>query len=472
MKSELQQMNLTRLLADFCSDYKLHQSFPESAIRTAELAIADTIGCILAGANDLAVIKLARTIPDEQAGSSSKSSSVRHGFPISARDAAAVNGCAAHALDFDDNVMPAVIHSSAVLTPALFALAEDIGASGADIVRAFIVGMEVNAKIGTLVNPGHHESGWHTISTIGMIGTAAACAALMKLDSEKVVHAMSLAFSMASGSKLQFGSEAKPLHSGLSAAGGIWAAQLAHEGFEGNTDVLQGKWSFQDLYNGSGPTEAFLPVFFPETPLAIDEYPPVAKLYPCCGSSHLGIGAILALRGKHRIDPADVTRVEVHMQKVMTENVRYKAPVDEKQARFSMAYCAAVALVHGVPRLSHFSPEAFIHPDPVVARIVPLVESIVRNPTPETRMLPFGGDCYVEVRLRGGEVLSEVAAYPKGCVENPLTSEERRIKFLDCATARLGGAGATRLYESLLRLSRLPSIHALRPALKTVQRAR
>ncbi|MGH8807060.1 MAG: MmgE/PrpD family protein [Noviherbaspirillum sp.] len=469
MKADLQQMNLTTLLANFCVDDTL--SFPESAIRSAELAIADTVGCMLAGADDPAVVKVGRSIPDEKtARLSSKSSSVQHAFPVSARDAAAVNGCAAHALDFDDNVMPGIMHSSAVLVPALFALGEEIDATASDIVRAYIIGTEVNAQIGKLVNPTQYEAGWHTTSTIGTIGTAAACATLMKLNSDQVAHAMSLGFSLAGGSKIQFGSEAKPMHAGFAAENAIRAAQLAKQGLEGNTNVFQGKWSFQDLYAGGDCTDTFLPELFPNAPLAIDEFPPVAKLYPSCGSSHLGIDAILALRAKHMFELTDIAGVDVHMRKAMVDNLRYKAPVDEKQARFSMTYCAALALVHGLPRLPHFTPEALSNPGPLIERLLPLVDMHIREATPESANLPFGADCLVQLRMTSGEVLEHIAEYPKGCSENPLTSDERREKFLDCAAIRLSEAYAMSVYSKLHGFARLTAIGELTSALRKNQK--
>lgn len=469
MKADQKQMNLTTLLADFCTDETL--LFPESAIRNAELAIADTIGCMLAGADDPAVVKAGRSVPDEMtARFSSKSSSVRHEFPVSARDAAAINGCAAHALDFDDNVMPGIMHSSAVLVPALFALGEEIDATASDIVRAYIIGTEVNAQIGKLVNPMQYEAGWHTTSTIGTIGTAAACAALMKLDSDQVAHAMSLGFSLSGGSKLQFGSEAKPMHAGFAAENAVRAAQLAKQGLEGNRNIFQGKWSFQDLYAGGNRTDTFRPEVFPGAPLAIDEYPPVAKLYPSCGSSHLGIDAILALRARHVFELKDITGVAIHMRKTMIDNLRYKVPVDEKQARFSMTYCAAVALVHGVPRLSHFTPEALSNPGSLIEHFLPLVEMHIREATPETANLPFGADCLVQFRMASGEVLEHIAEYPKGCDENPLTSDERCEKFLDCATARLGRTQAISVYSKLLGFVRLGALGEVTSSLRKNQK--
>lgn len=467
MKTPPSRPNLTGQLATFCANRALHLTFTQSAIREAELAITDTVGCILAGVDDPAVVKLGRTVPDEEPGGSRRSHSVRHAHTVSTRDAAAINGCAAHARELDDNVMPAVIHSSAVLTPSLLALGEEICATGADIVRAFIVGKEVNAQIGKLVNPGHYEAGWNANLSIGVFGAAAAAATLLKLDREQAAHALSIAFSMASGTNLQFGTEVKPLHCGLAASWGIWAAQLAQQGMEGNTDVLQGKWSFQELYAGTTSEREHEVKLFPDAPLAIDEYPPVTKLYPCCGSSHLGIDALRSLRAKHDLDPNMVARVDVHMVKQMTENLCHDFPANELEARFSMPYCAALTLVHGMPTLAHFDPAAVAHPDPAVERLLPLVRKHVRNPSPEvlSRKLIFVGDCLVEIHLRDGSVLHEIAEHPKGCRENPLTAEERRTKFLDCSVPVLGQARAESIYAELQGIYRLESTNGITRAL-------
>ena len=345
--------DLTRQLAEFAADRALHARFNPSAITLAEQAITDSIGCILAGIDDPAALKLGDTFPDEPSGASQRSSSVRHRHALSARDAAAVNACAGHARELDDNVMPGAVHSSIVLTPALFALGEEIGAPGSEVVRAFIVGQEVNTHIVELVDPAHNRLGWNVNSSIGVFGTAAACAALMRLDADRMVHALSLAFSMSSGTNLQFGSEAKPLHCGLAAGAGVWAAQLAAQGFRGHPRVFQGRYSFGALYSDAHSQRPFVATLVPEAPLAIDQHPPVAKLYPCCGSAHLAIEALLMLRQQHVFAPEHIERVDVHMLEQMVHNLQHDRPADEMQARFSLPYCAAVALVHGLPRLAH-----------------------------------------------------------------------------------------------------------------------
>ena len=125
-----------------------------------------------------------------------------------------------------------------------------------------------------------------------------------------------------------------------------------------------------------------------------------------------------------------------------------------------MPYCAAVTLVHGMPRLSHFTADAISQPDPAVARLMPLVQTHVRNPSPEViaRKLIFQGDCLVGVHLKNGEVLKQIAEHPKGCRENPLTAEERHTKFIDCVTPCLGDARTNEIYSILLEFSGLSAI--------------
>src|SRR5690606_852739 len=135
--------------------------------------------------------------------------------------AALVNGAAAHALDFDDNFDPAKAHASAVLVPAILALAEGRAGeppiSGFAMLDAYIVGLQIMGRTGQGVNPYHRDRGWHATATLGAIGAAAACARLLRLSAGQAAHALSLATSMASGSMAQFGTMAKPLHAGLAA---------------------------------------------------------------------------------------------------------------------------------------------------------------------------------------------------------------------------------------------------------------
>jgi len=444
-------MDLSEVLAAWCANSD--RQFTKSAIKRAEIAIADVMGCVLGGRNDEAVIGAGKIASEEGSG---RSSAVTHTKPVAAPWAALINGCAAHALDFDDNFFPPVTHASASLVPALLALGEDIRATPAEIVHAYIVGLEVEAQIGKLVNPSHYESGWHATSTIGAIGTAAACAVLMKLDEQGILHAISIGSSLASGSKRQFGSMVKPMHAGFAAMHGVISATLARAGVTGVSNTLQGKWSFEELYAGGGNLGEFLPETYPDAPLAIDEYGLVAKLYPSCMSSHLGIDAMLALADHDDFSPDDVRGIDLHMPEFMVANLRYQQPASPTEARFSMNYCAAVALVHGIPRMSHFTDKAL--GDAAVMRLLPLVHMHVREILSETENLPWGGDCLARITLADGKVIEHRAVYPKGCAQNPLTEQEQRDKFTECARGNTSGVDADVLFDKFSNFARMDSL--------------
>lgn len=451
-------MSLSRQLAAWCANPAL--TFPASAVRAAEAAITDVIGCLLGGRRDPAVINASRAFAHESGGASA----VTHSVPIAAPWAALINGCAAHALDFDDNFFPAVTHASASLVPALLALGEETDATPAAIVHAYIVGLEVQAQVGKLVNPSHYAAGWHATSTLGTLGVAAACAVLMRLDEHRVLHALSVATSLAGGSKRQFGSMVKPLHAGFAAMHGIMAARLAAAGITGAEDTLQGPWSFAELYAGQGQVQPPPAQLFPQRPLAIDEYGLVAKLYPSCMSSHLGIDALLDLRRHDDFDASRVSRVDVHLPAFMVANLRYEHPRTPTEARFSMNYCAAVALLDGAPHMAHFTDAALARVD--IQGLMPHVHRHVRPASPEAATLPWGGDCSASITLDDGQVLETHWTYPKGCARNPLTLDEQWRKFSDCADGNLNGLPPRPLFDALSGFSRLPSLGLVTASLR------
>ena len=219
------------------------------ALRLARNAMIDIVGCMIAGANDEATSRARKAIVDLSSGSARL---VGSDVSLAAPHAALVNGTAAHALDFDDNYHPTAGHATAVLAPAIFALADEHSIDGTMLLDSYIAGLEAMTGIGNGVNLAHYELGWHSTSTIGGMGVAAAAARLCKFDMETTTRAISLAFSMASGSKIQFGTMAKPLHAGIAAMNGLLAARYAEAGITAASEPLDGIWSFKDLYGGNG----------------------------------------------------------------------------------------------------------------------------------------------------------------------------------------------------------------------------
>lgn len=207
-----------------------------SAWSWAKHVLLDWTAVTLAGSGDPMVQMLADEYAPEGRGACQllgRSSSAR------ALDAAFINGCAGHALDFDDVSSRMAGHPTVPVAPAALALAQARGASGADLLRALVVGHEVEARIGELLGRSHYAQGFHTTGTIGAIGAAAACSTLLALDAGAVRHALGLAATQAAGLKCMFGTMAKPLHAGKAAMNGLMAAQLAARGFTAHPSAIE-----------------------------------------------------------------------------------------------------------------------------------------------------------------------------------------------------------------------------------------
>ena len=230
------------------------EDLPDEAVASAKRAILDTVGVTLAGAREEAPTIVERAFG---AGATSGPSLVfGRNYRTTCLNAALINGTAAHVLDYDDCSNTLGGHPSVPILPALFALAEEVDASGQEVLVAYVIGFETEARIARGVNFQHYLKGWHPTSTLGIFGAAAACARLLGLHEERVATALSLSVSLASGVKANFGTMTKPLQVGQCSRNGLFAALLAREGFTANPEAFEDKQGFLNVYNGPGAFDA------------------------------------------------------------------------------------------------------------------------------------------------------------------------------------------------------------------------
>ncbi len=397
-------------------------------LRLARNAMIDIVGCMVAGADDEATRRALASVVDLGVGPARV---VGSGARLPAPQAALVNGVAAHALDFDDNYHPLAGHATAVLAPAVLALGDERQASGAEILDAYVAGLEAMSVIGTGVNLAHYERGWHTTSTIGGMGVAAAAARLCRFDTETTVRALSIGFSTAAGSKKQFGTMTKPLHAGMAAMNGLLAARYAAAGISATPEPLEGMWGFRDLYvgeNSPGYAEAAKDL---GSPTALERYGLKVKIHPCCASVHTAVDALLDLMRLDNIQADDIATVETVVNKVSYDNLMFDDPKTEMEARFSMHYAIALALVRGRLKLADFTPEAV--GDAVVRAWYP---KITMTMAPEADPLPTATNgcepAETLVTLKDGRKLSKFMQHAKGVLQNPLSEAEMWGKYDDC----------------------------------------
>lgn len=419
-------------------------------------AFGDTIACMVAGSVDPVGLKVAQGLEAWGTGSATV---VGTDSKTPAPWAAMVNGTAAHVLEIDDNFYPALTHASAVLVPALIALGEEIDASGADLLDAYIVGLELHATLGRGVNRSHYFAGWHPTATVGCIGTAGACARLLKLDATRTAAAMSLAVSMASGNKAQFGTEAKSFQCGMSASNAIVAARLAASGLQGNPEVLEDPQGFLSLYGGPAPRGWDEPLKKLGNPLALEEFGLAPKRHACCGSAHNAIDCVLDLKRKHGFAAGEVETVDILVGASNRKNLRYDDPQDEFQARFSMHYNIALALLQGTVTLADFTPEAVQRK--AVRDLFKLTRLKARAFEDEPKDPDDRPPHIVSVTLKDGRKFEAQRIYARGLIQDPYSDDERLAKIVACCEPLMSAGKLDSLVQQLAGFRTLNSIRSL-----------
>lgn len=425
---------------------------PPAAVANAKTAILDTVAVTLAGCREDAVRLLLR-VP----GLAGRGPSLLLGQSLrtEALNAALVNGVSAHALDFDDVNITMGGHPSAPILPALFALADMVDCDGRDFILAFIAGFEVETRIARGVNFHHYKKGWHPTATLGVFGAAAACARLLALDEGRIATALAIAASLASGIKANFGTMTKPLHVGHCARNGLLAALLAREGFTGGARAFEHDQGFLNVFNGPGTYDAPQILAGWADPLEIVEPGAGIKLYPCCDSTHPAIDGVLTLARQHGLEAGQVERVDGHVHAMRLVHVNRPDPQSATDAKFSVQYCVARALIDGRIVLQHFADEAFRDPK---------VRELMRRVHVEPRSDPdfdSPGHYTTELTIRtvAGERHRIRIDQPYGRTpQQPLPPELLRAKFDSCVEAVLPTSRAGELHDAISTLEHAPSM--------------
>lgn len=429
-------------IAAWCGDNTV---FSENARELAQQAIADTVACLVAGRGDAATraVRAGARIRPDDAGAR-----VVGGGRAPAPVAALVNGTAAHALDYDDNFRPGMSHASAVIVPALLAVADERGATGHDFVTAYLIALQAQAFVGWGVGHSHYVAGWHGTSTVGSIGTAAGTAWLLGLDAAGIARALTLAVSLASGVKGQFGTMAKPFHAGMAARNAVEAALFARAGLCGRLDILEGEQGFRELYGGRYAADWWnADTILNTAEHVIEAVGVMPKRHPCCGSTHMVLDTILDLQASHGFGAEDVSGVDTLVGIANWRNLAYPEPRDEMQARFSMQYCVARTLRKGVLGLSDFTPEAVAanSPDPLLRAVT--MEHYAPERERAMKIIPHE----TAIRLKSGETVKGSRSFAKGTRAEPFSEEDRLLKFSDCCAA-FAGARASEIFHRSERL--------------------
>lgn len=424
-----------------------------TALRVAKAGIADTVGVTLAGIPEPCTQILLATpgVADAPGPCRIFGTKTR----TSALDATLVNGVASHALDFDDFSDVLGGHQSVPLVPALFALADAHEITGEALLAAYVVGFETEHRFARAVHPHHYDKGWHPTATIGIFGTVAVAARVLALTTAQTTNALAIAASMASGLKANFGTMTKPLHVGHSGRSGLMAALLAKNGFEANPGAMEQKQGYFNVFNGSGTFDPTPLVSAWTGPLEIEAPGIGLKQFACCGSTHHAITAMLRLVKSQGIAAKDVSGVEIftHQRRLAHTNTPYPASV--LQAKFSVQYAVARALLDGAVGLKDFEGEAFLEPD-----IRRLLDVTTASSFPEGAGNPW--DAEIVVAMKDGRTLKHRIDNMVGrSGADSMSLDEIGAKFTDCASRVLPTAQIAPALAALTHLEAQDNVRSV-----------
>jgi 2-methylcitrate dehydratase PrpD len=383
---------------------------------------------------------------------------------VPARFAAFANGLAIHADDYDDTqlavakdrVYGLLTHPTAPALPPVLAIAERDRRSGADMMLAYQVGVEVECKVAEAIMPRHYQHGFHSTATCGSIGAAAGAARLLGLDRDAMRRAISIGATQAGGLRENFGTMTKPFHAGRAAENGVVAAEIAALGFTASPNGLEAdRGFFRAAGGGYAPEMISGKLARPWT----FEFPGVSiKPHPSGSLTHPGMAVMMELIRKHDIKPDQVKRVSVGTNHNMPNALIHHRPKNELQAKFSMEFCMAILLLERRGGLEEFTDAVVNRPD--VQAMIARVDFGVNE---EAEAAGFDKmTTIIDIELADGRKVSGRADFGKGSPANPMTDAELADKFRGCAAwGRVPAERAERILELLWRIDSLGDVNEL-----------
>ncbi len=445
---------LTESLGNFVAQPGFREIPPEAA-RIVQSGFIDSIATMLAARNEPVVEILRRFVADRR--SQATEARVLLGVESAgSADAALINGTATHALDYDDVALGG--HPSTVLVPAVLAEGERLDVSGETAMRAYLVGYEVWAELYAREPDSYHLKGWHPTSVLGTVGAAAAVASLHRLSPQSCRHALALAASMASGLAANFGTMTKPLHAGRAAACAIDAVRLAAHGLTAAPDAIEHHSGYLAALSPKGAALREGTADTLGRQLRILDSGLSIKKYPMCYATHRVIDAMLDLVEAHDLQLEDVKGVHATIGPAQESMLRNHSPVTALEAKFSLEFAVAAALVARKVGLQQLTDE-FVGKPEVRAAMRLVGSSTVDTRCPIEPILALNDRLVVD--LKDGRTLdSGDIRFARGNAKLPLKEDELKAKFLDCC-ASAGEADAARLYERLSGLRGLPTLRSL-----------
>lgn len=430
------EKGLTRRLAQYVveTDY---ETLPADVIHAAKRCLIDWLGVALGGSAHPGVDSLLQVA--EKTGCLNRAVIVGRKRKTDILHAALINGYMSHVLDYDDTNLESFVHPSAPVWPAIAALSAAMTLSGKEALAAFVMGYEVENRIGRVLFRQHEERGWHMSGMVGGFGAAAAVGKILGLNPSRMRQAFGIAATYASGLRDMFGTMSKALHPGKAAMSGLYAALLVQAGFTSSENVLEAprgffavnaaEYDLAEVLTGLGTNFGILKNS--------------VKPYSCGVVIHPTVDGIILLRNKEHIQPQEVLKMEAEVHPMVADVTAKTEPQTGIDGKFSIYHCMAAALVDGACGPDQFSDER------VYAKEIVSIRKLT-----EIRVNPDfrHEEARVAIYLKNGKKFEAHIPHAGGTPQNPVTDEQLLDKFMSMAPKVIGKENAGRLADKIWRL--------------------
>ena len=437
VKADQNAPAITQQLAEFVAGHP-SKGWSDAVDREAHRTFANWVGCAIGPAQHetmhAALAAISELSPAPQATLLGRSEKV------DIASAALLNGISSHTFDFDDTHLKTIIHPAGPVASAVLALGEHLGSSGRDMMDALVIGIEVSCRVGNAIYPDHYDRGWHITGSTGMLGSAAACSRLLKLDAARTQMALGIAASQPIGLREQFGTMTKPFHPGGAARAGLMSALMARHGYtssrraleapRGLLQVFSDKTDWSEITEGLGETWE----------IALNTYKPFA-----CGIViHPSIDGCVQLRNEHQLKADDIRNVSIRVHSLVLELTGKKTPADGLQSKFSVYHSCAVGLIFGRAGEHEYTDDVVNRADVLALR--GKVEATVDDSIDEA-------SSDVTIETNDGRTLHVFVEHAIGSVERPMSDEQLKAKFIDQGEPIIGRDKAEQAWSAAMRFT-------------------
>jgi 2-methylcitrate dehydratase PrpD len=439
---------ITRILADFIA---MHPSrgWEDSVDREAHRSLLNWIGCAIGASRhptvEAALAAVAELEPRAQAMILGRSERV------DVASAALLNGITSHTFDFDDTHLKTIIHPAGPVASAALALAERHRATGRELVDAIILGVDVECRVGNAIYPDHYDRGWHITGSTGMLGAAAACARILKLDTAKTAMALGIAASQPIGVREQFGSMTKAFHIGGAARAGLTSALMARHGYTASLHALEAPRGLLRTYSSKCDWKEISDELGQRFEISFNTYKPFA-----CGIViHPSIDGCRQLRDAHQLRADDIERIDLLVHPLVLELTGNRAPKSGLEAKFSVYHACAAAMLFGQAGEAEFSDAVARRPDVIALRdrVHAKVDAAIDESAAD-----------VTIHCSDGRRLHLRVEHAIGSLQRPMSDSDLERKFHGLVDPVLGADRAARLVDVCRTLGDASDVDELRAA--------